>query len=267
MRNDLSKYGTAAGIIAVIVLLTGCAQTRALNKLEELILDENEYVHAHDHEHSKSRVICCVESIGYERKHEEIINIIFKSGNLDLIDEFVEYFSGDYRNYIIRGDAYLKNAMMQQMIGVFMKSSAAASINKAKESYMQALELNNRDIYALGVLSFLYGDEKEYDKAEILLNRGLGFAPNNPLLYLALGEMYDRKKEYSIAIDYYERVLEFTEDEVEKEFEHMNQYYHKLIEYFPNSLEKAREDAKRILKKLEVKGDDKGVTATRLEVH
>ena len=133
-----------------------------MNKLEELILDENEYVH----NHSKSRVICCIESIDYERKHEEIVNIIFSSGNLDLIDEFVEYFSGDYRNYIIRGDAYLKNAMMQQMIGVFMKSSSAASVNKAKESYMKALELNNRDIYALGVLSFLYGEEKEYDKAE-----------------------------------------------------------------------------------------------------
>ena len=46
----------------------------------------------------------------------------------------------------------------------------------------------------------------------------------------------------------------------------MNQYYHKLIDNFPNSLEKAREDAKRILKKLEVKKDDKGITATKFEV-
>ena len=130
-----------------------------------------------------------------------------------------------------------------------MKSSAAASVNKAKESYMKALELNNRDIYVLGVLAFLYGEEKEYGKAEELLNRGLGFAPNNPLLYLALGEMYDRKKEYNVAIDYYERVLEFTEDEVEKDFEHMNQYYHKLMGSFPNSLEKAKEEAGKFLKK------------------
>ncbi len=249
MRNNLSKSGTVAVLITILVSLIGCAQTRALHELEELTLDSNEYAHSH----SKSKVICCIESIDYERKHEEIINIIFNSGNLDLINEFVEYFQGDYRNYIIRGDAYLKNAMMQQMIGVFMKSSATASINKAKESYVQALKLNNRDIYALGVLSFLYGEEKEYDKAEEILNRGLGFAPNNPLLYLALGEMYDRKKEYAIAIDYYKRVLEFTEDEVENEFKHMNQYYHKLIGYFPNSLEKARENAKKVLKKLEVK--------------
>jgi len=245
MRNNLSKSGTVAVIITILISLIGCAQTRTLHKLEELILDENEY----DHSHSKSNVICCIESIDYERKHEEIINIIFNSGNLDLINEFIEYFQGDYRNYIIRGDAYLKNAMMQQMIGVFMKSSATASINKAKESYMQALELNNRDIYALGVLSFLYGEEKEYDKAEELLNRGLGFAPNNPLLYLALGEMYDRKKEYAISIDYYEKVLEFTEDEVEKDFEHMNQYFHKLMDHFSNSLEKARNDAEMIFEK------------------
>ena len=262
MRNNLSKSGTVAVIITILISLIGCAQTRTIHKLEELILDENEY----DHSHSKSNVICCIESIDYERKHEEIINIIFNSGNLDLINEFIEYFQGDYRNYIIRGDAYLKNAMMQQMIGVFMKSSATASINKAKESYMQALELNNRDIYALGVLSFLYGEEKEYDKAEELLNRGLGFAPNNPLLYLALGEMYDRKKEYAISIDYYEKVLEFTEDEVEKDFEHMNQYFHKLMDHFPNSLEKARNDAEMILKRLDVKQDGKGVTATNSEV-
>ncbi len=244
MRNDLSKYRTVAGIITVIALLTGCAQTRALNKLEELILDNNEYVHSH----SKSKVICCIESIDYERNHEEIVNIIFSSGNLDLMDELVKYFPDDYRNYIIRGDAYLKNAMMQQFIGVFMKSSAAMSINTAKESYMKALELNDRDIYALGVVSFLYGEEKEYDKADKLLNKGLGFAPNNPLLYLAFGEMHDRKKEYDISIGYYERVLKFTEDEVEKDFEHMNQYFHKLMDHFPNSLVKAKEEAGKFLK-------------------
>ena len=59
---------------------------------------------------------------------------------------------------------------------------------------MQALALHNSDIYVLGLLSFLYGEEKEYDKAKELLNRGFEIAPNNPLLYLALGEMHDIKK-------------------------------------------------------------------------
>ena len=256
MRNKLSKFGTVAVIITILVSFVGCAQTRTLNKLEKLILDENEYVH----NHSKSKVICCIESIDYERKHEEIINIIFNSGNLDLIDEFVEYFPGDYRNYIIRGDAYLKNAMVQQMIGIFMKSSAAASVNTAKESYMKALELNNRDIYALGVLSFMYGEDNEYDKAKELLHRGIEIAPNNPLLYLALGEMYDRKEEYNTAIDYYKRVLEFTEEEVKKDFEHMNQYYHTLVDYFPNSLEEAKGEAEKILNKLKIKQDDMDIS-------
>ena len=247
MRNDLSKYGTAAGIVTIFILLTGCAQTRALNRLEELILDETVYYH--NHGHHKSEVISCIESIDYENNHEEIINIIFSSGNLNLIDQLVEYYPDDFRNYIIRGDAYLKNAMMQHIVGVFMKSSATVSINRAKESYMKALELNNRDIYVLGVLGFLYGEEKEYDKAEELLNRGLELAPNNPLLYLALGEMHDREKKFNVAIDYYERILKFTEDEVEKDFKHMNQYYHKLMDHFPNSLVKAKEEAKRFLKK------------------
>ena len=113
---------------------------------------------------------------------------------------------------------------------------------------MKALELNNRDIYALGVLSFMYGEDNEYDKAKELLRRGIEIAPNNPLLYLALGEMHDIKKEYSVAIGYYDRILEFTEDEVKKDFEHMNQYYHKLIDYFPHSLVKAKEEAEKFLK-------------------
>jgi len=244
MKNYLLQFGTVVSIVTIVISLMGCAQTRALNKLERLVLDDDEY-----HSHSKSNAISCIESIDYERYHEEVVNIIFNSGNLQLIDQLVEYFPGDFRNYIVRGDAYVKNAMMQQIIGFFMKSSVTASVNEAKESYMKALELNNRDIYALGVLSFLYGEEKEYDKAEELLNRGLEFAPNNPLLYMALGQMYDRKKEYNIAIDYYEKVLGFTEDEVEKDFAHMKQYYHKLMDFYPDSLLKAKEKAEKYLKK------------------
>ena len=247
MGNYLSKCGTVAVIITILVSLMGCARTRALSKLEALILDDMEY------EHCDLKEICCIESFDYESNHEEIVNIIFNSGNLDLLDQLVESYPGDYRNYIVRGDAYLKNAMMQQLVGIFMKSSATASLNKARESYMKALELNNRDIYTLGVLSFLYGEQKEYDKAEDLLNRGLEYAPNNPLLYLALGEMYDRKGEYNIAIDYYKRILEFTDDEVEKDFEHMNQYYHKLMDSYPNSLAKAKEEAENIIKRIKEK--------------
>jgi tetratricopeptide (TPR) repeat protein len=214
-----------------------------LNKLERLVLDDDEY-----HNHAKSSAISCIESIDYERHHEEVVNIIFGSGNLSLIDQLVEYFPDDFRNYIVRGDAYLKNSMMQHLIGLFMKSSAEASVNKAKESYMKALELNNKDIYALGILGFIYGDNKEYDKAEELFNKGLEIAPNNPLLYMALGQMYDRMKEYHFAINYYEIILEFTEDEVEKDFEHMNQYYHKLMDYYPDSLAKTKEEARKYLK-------------------
>ena len=243
IENNLLKFGAVAGIVTIVISLMGCAQTRALNKLERLILDDDEY-----HSNAKSNVISCIESIDYERYHEEVVNIIFNSGNLGLIDQLVEYFPDDYRNYIIRGDAYLKNSMMQQIIGIFMKSSVTVSVNKAKDSYMKALELNNRDIYALGILGFIYGDNEEYGKAEELFNKGLEIAPNNPLLYLALGQMFDRMKEYHFAINYYEIILEFTEEEVEKDFAHMNQYYHKLMEFYPDSLAKAKEEARKYLK-------------------
>ena len=244
MKKYLLQFGTVAGVVTILISLIGCAQTRALNKLERLVLDDDEY-----HSHAKPSAISCIESIDYERYHEEVVNIIFGSGNLCLIDQLVEYFPDDYRNYIIRGDAYLKNSEMQQKIGILMKSSVTASVNTAKDSYMKALELNNRDIYVLGVLGFIYGDNKEYDKAEELFNKGLEIAPNNPLLYLALGQMFDRMKEYDIAINYYETILEFTEDEVEKDFEHMNQYYHKLMDSYPDSLAKTKEEARRFLKK------------------
>jgi len=243
-KKYLLQFGIVAGIVTIVISLMGCAQTRALNKLERLILDDEEY-----HSHAKSNVISSIESIDYERYHEEVVNIIFGSGNLGLIDQLVEYFPDDFRNYIVRGDAYLRNSMMQQVIGIFMKSSVTASVNIAKDSYMKALELNNKDIYVLGILGFIYGDNKEYDKAEELFNKGLEIAPNNPLLYLALGQMYDRKKEYITAINYYETILEFTEDEVEKDFEHMNQYYHKLVDSYPDSLAKTKEKARKYLKK------------------
>ena len=244
MKKYLLQFGTVAGVVTILISLIGCAQTRALNKLERLVLDDDEY-----HSHAKSSAISCIESIDYERYHEEVVNIIFNSGNLGLMDQLVEYFPDDFRNYIVRGDAYLRNSMMQQLIGILMKSSVTATVNKAKDSYMKALELNNKDIYVLGILGFIYGDNKEYDKAEELFNKGLEIAPNNPLLYLALGQMFDRMKEYDIAINYYETILEFTEDEVEKDFEHMNQYYHKLMDSYPDSLAKTKEKARKYLKK------------------
>ena len=247
-KKYLLQFGTVAGVVTILISLIGCAQTRqtrALNKLERLVLDDDEY-----HSHAKSNVISSIESIDYEKYHEEIVNIIFDSGNLGLMDQLVEYFPDDFRNYIVRGDAYLRNSMMQQLIGILMKSSVTATVNKAKDSYMKALELNNRDIYVLGVLGFIYGNiYKEYDKAEELFNKGLEIAPNNPLLYLALGQMFDRMKEYDIAINYYETILEFTEDEVEKDFEHMDQYYHKLMDSYPDSLAKTKEKARKYLKK------------------
>jgi tetratricopeptide (TPR) repeat protein len=243
MGNNLLKFGAVAGIITIVISLIGCAQTRKLSKLEILILKENGY------DDSKSKVISYIEEIDYEENHEIIVNTIFDSGNLQLIDQLVKYFPDDFRNYIISGDAYLKNAVMQQTIGIFMKSSAAVSFNKAKENYIRALELNNKDIYVYGILGFIYGDNKEYDKAEKLFYKGLTISPNNPLLYLALGQMFDRKKEYNTAIDYYERILEFTEDEVERDFEHMNKYYHKFMEFYPDSLAKAKEEAMKCLKK------------------
>ncbi len=244
MKKYLLQFGTVAGVATILISLIGCAQTRALNKLERLVLDDDEY-----HSHAKSSAISCIESIDYERHHEEVVDIIFGSGNLDLIDQLVEYFPDDFRNCIVKGDAYLKNSMMQHLIGLFMKSSADASVNKAKDSYIKALELNNKDVYALGILGFIYGDNKEYDKAEELFNKGLEIAPNNPLLYLALGQMFDRMKEYHFAINYYEIILEFTEEEVEKDFAHMNQYYHKLMDSYPDSLAKTKEEARRFLKK------------------
>ncbi len=61
MRNYLSKFGTIAGIITILVSLMGCAQTRKLSKLEILILSDTGY------DDSKSKVISYIEAIDYEK--------------------------------------------------------------------------------------------------------------------------------------------------------------------------------------------------------
>ncbi|GJQ58907.1 MAG: hypothetical protein D8M57_02185 [Candidatus Scalindua sp. AMX11] len=111
-------------------------------------------------------------------------------------------------------------------------------------------------------LVFIYGENKEYEKAERLFIEGLEIAPKNPLLYLALGQMHDKRTEYSTAIGYYQKVIAFTDDEVKKDFEDMNQYYHKLMKYYPDSLVKAKEVAEKYLnrdyKKLGMQKDEAG---------
>ena len=66
-------------------------------------------------------------------------------------------------------------------------------------------------------------------------------------------DRYDDSKSKVISyieeIDYYEKVLGFTEDEVARDFEHMKQYYHKLMEFYPDSLAKVKEEARKYLKK------------------
>ena len=83
IENNLLKFGAVAGIVTIVISLMGCAQTRALNRLERLVLDDDGY-----HSDAKSNVISSIESIDYERYHEEVVNIIFGSGNLCLIDQF-----------------------------------------------------------------------------------------------------------------------------------------------------------------------------------
>ncbi len=67
--------------------------------------------------------------------------------------------------------------------------------------------------------------------------------------YDSLGVINYQQGNLDLAIDYYEKVLGFTEDEVEGDFEHMNQYYHKLMDSYPDSLLKAKEKAEKYLKK------------------
>ncbi|GJQ58908.1 MAG: hypothetical protein D8M57_02190 [Candidatus Scalindua sp. AMX11] len=147
MRSYLSVLGTLISVAVIIVSVCGCAQSGKFSKLETLLLNDELY------DESQSEVITQIEKNDYEENHEKVTDLIFESGNLQLLDQLVENYP-DYRNYIIRGDAYVKNARVQKMMGLFMKSSIASSLNEAKKSYLRALELNNEDIYARGVLGF-----------------------------------------------------------------------------------------------------------------
>ena len=98
MKSYVSVSKIIASIAVIFVSVCGCAQSKKFSKLEILLLNDEPY------EESNSEVISHIQNIDYEANHEKITDLLFDSGNLQLLDQLVEYFP-DHRNYIIRGDA------------------------------------------------------------------------------------------------------------------------------------------------------------------
>jgi|TARA_Y100000310_G_scaffold171178_1_gene171369 tetratricopeptide (TPR) repeat protein len=200
-----------------------------------------------------------IESKNINEIHEDLTKKLFKIGGTGIFDALVKKYPDDYRNHIIRGDAFLKDSYLQKRIGILMVSTSDASLKISIESYNKALELNKTDIYTYGMLGFIYGENKEYGESEKMFKKALDIAPDHPLLYLALGQMHeriaidnenDRIGNYKSAIDHYKKILKLDEEDINKHLELMNQYFHRFIDRYPNTLEEITQTAKENIDKI-----------------
>jgi len=90
---------------------------------------------------------------------------------------------------------------------------------EALQSYKQALELDQNNEYIHNSIASLYREEGEFASARMYLNNSLELAPQNPLTYFNYGNLLVDTKEYTQAIEMYEKALELKEDFVEAQEE------------------------------------------------
>ena len=116
-------------------------------------------------------------------------------------------------------------------------------LNKAMRTLQAAFNTkksNNKNIYAL--LSRVYFDLKEYEKAEDNAVKAYKLDKNNPISLIVLGELAYRKADYKMAQEYFERASSRQKDSYKADVK-LAQTYEKL-----NKSKKAGEVYSKILK-------------------
>jgi len=88
--------------------------------------------------------------------------------------------------------------------------------SSAKEFDVQNPEKSTSDLY--GFLGNFYSDHKDYALAITAFNIALEIDPNNIDALNNIAATFSRKKNYSEALKYYKRCLEFTPYELQKEY-------------------------------------------------
>jgi tetratricopeptide (TPR) repeat protein len=118
----------------------------------------------------------------------------------------------------------LKYARVYKHMGsIYMKSD---NLNLAKEYFNLALKKNNNDfkIYQfLGSTKMCEQYRMNSEKAKIELqkealnyfNKSVALEENNPSIYFSIGEIYEMQKDYSKAIENFDKVIKYSPDEYE----------------------------------------------------
>ncbi len=124
---------------------------------------------------------------------------IQQSRNEDVYQKGKLLLKSDYRNGIV------KDKKIVRLMG-----------SSAKEFGVQNPEKSTSDLY--GFLGGFYSDHNDYALAITAFNIALEIDPNNIDALNNIAVTFFRKKEYSEALKYYKKCLEFTPYELQKEY-------------------------------------------------
>ncbi len=85
--------------------------------------------------------------------------------------------------------------------------------NLAKKYYLEALKMEPKFVPALRGLGLTYIALGEYSQAIKTLEKGAKLAPNLPETFLALGDAYQKARNYKNALTNYHKVIELAEED------------------------------------------------------
>ena len=155
-----------------------------------------------------------------EEEAEKHYNLGVAYGEQGLTDKAIEEYKlaikykPDYaKAHLNLGDQYFNKTLYDEAI----------------KEYEIALNYNQDDLDMVdlyGILGLLYNHPKEnYDKSIEYYKKALNIQPENEIIYINIGIVYDDKGDYSKAIEYYQKAIEINPD-------YAAAYYNMGLAYF-----------------------------------
>lgn len=114
------------------------------------------------------------------------------------------------KNKLLNIDSKKKNYIFYNILGYTYQE--LGELEKAEDSYLKSLDLNNNFLEAKFNLAVLFYKKKLLNKAEKIFIDYINQDENNYLCYFNLGIINFEKKEYSKAIDFFKKTLDLQKD-------------------------------------------------------
>ncbi len=114
------------------------------------------------------------------------------------------------KNKLLNIDSKKKNYIFYNILGYTYQE--LNELEKAEDSYLKSLDLNNNFLEAKFNLAVLFYKKKLLDKAEKIFIDYINQDENNYLCYFNLGIINFEKKDYLKAIDFFKKTLDLQKD-------------------------------------------------------